>query len=67
MRAWRGHTLVIEKSHLYVGGVVLRDPLTLKTVTPANSHKAAEKYCRDNGYSWMDAKPVDQSIVDMRF
>lgn len=51
--AWRGTALLLEKSHLYAKGRVLRHPGTLKIVATPNSTKAAQKYCRDNGYSWM--------------
>lgn len=54
--SWRGTCLIIEKSHLYMRGRVLRHPGTLQTVTTQPSQSAAERYCRRNGYSWM--KPV---------
>ena len=49
----RGHTLILEKSHLYARGRVLRDALSLKTVATPNSQRAAEAWCRRYGYSWM--------------
>jgi hypothetical protein len=53
MNAWRGTALILEKSHLYVSGRVLRHPLTRAIVATPNSQKAAETFCRQNGYSWM--------------
>ena len=49
----RGHTLILEKSHLYVRGRVLRHSLTLEIVATPNSQRAAEDWCRRYGYSWM--------------
>ena len=59
--AWRGISLVMHKSHLYVRGRVLRHPLTREIVATPPSQKAAEDFCRRNGYTWM--KPVRD--VDM--
>jgi len=53
MNAWRGTALILEKSHLYARGRVLRHPLTRQIVVAPNSQKAAVDYCRSNGYSWM--------------
>lgn len=59
MSAWRGTALIVEKSHLYQRGRVLRHPLSREIVTTTNSQKEAEAYCRQNGYSHM--KPVSNS------
>ncbi len=46
---------MIEKSLLYARGVVLRDPLTQQTTGRGfNSRSAAIKWCRQNGWFWMD-------------
>lgn len=58
----RGSTLIIDKSQLYVRGVVVRDPLTLRTVVALKNRKEALRYCRRNGYSYMD--PVDHVDMD---
>jgi hypothetical protein len=54
MNAWRGTALILEKSHLYVKGRVLRHPLTRAIIATANSQKLAETFCRQNGYSWIN-------------
>jgi hypothetical protein len=53
MNIWRGTALILEKSHLYQRGRVLRHPLNRVTVATTNSQKAAEKYCVQNGYAWI--------------
>lgn len=53
MNAWRGTALILEKSHLYLNGRVLRHPLTQATVATPNSQRAAIRFCRQHGYSWM--------------
>jgi hypothetical protein len=54
MNAWRGTALIIEKSHQRVRAVFLRHPLTRQILHPHNSRRDAERYCRQNGYSWME-------------
>ena len=56
MNQWRGTTLIIEKSHTRVRAVFLKHPLTRKTLHSHNSRKEAVRYCRQNGYSWMEAE-----------
>lgn len=64
---WRGHTLTIENSHTQAGHAVIRDPLTLKTLHSHPSRKAAESYCRRNGYSWMEpVRDVDSDTLAER-
>lgn len=43
--------LVIVKSKLYVGGVILLDPLLEKSVHSFGSHDACARWCRQNGWS----------------
>lgn len=45
--------MIVEKSHLYEHGVVLRDPLSLRTVASPNSRRAAVRFCEQRGYSMM--------------
>ena len=45
-------TLVIERSHLRVRAVVLRDRLTGETVNSKNSTGAAIRYCQRHGYRY---------------
>ena len=60
--AWRGTALIIEKSHLYTRGVVLRHPLSRDILHSHNSRAQAIRYCQRNGYSWMEpVRDVDQS------
>lgn len=64
---WRGTALVMEKSHLYARGVVLRHPGTLQTVATPRSKKAAEAYAKLNGYSLMDpVKNVSMAQLEQR-
>jgi hypothetical protein len=51
--AWRGTALLLEKSHLYQKGRVLRHPGSLAIVATPKSTQAAKDFCRRNGYSWM--------------
>ena len=61
--AWRGTTLVMHKSHLRQGAVILRHPLTREVVGDTkNSRDEAIRYCRRNGYSWMEpVRNVDEA------
>lgn len=62
--SYRGKTLVIEESHLYVNGAVIRDPVSLKTVNTQRNKSKAKHWCRRNGYSWM--QPVKNvSLADL--
>ena len=64
---YRGTTLIMEPSHLYQGGVVLRHPGTLQTVAAFKSVKFAKAYCRFNGYSHMPpVKNVRLSDLEQR-
>jgi len=67
MTFWRGHTLTIEPSHVVQGHAVIRCPITLKTLHSHPSRKAAENYCRRNGYSWMEpVRDVDTATLEER-
>ena len=66
--SWRGRTLIIEKSHLYANGAVLRDPVSLVTVNTPATKKRAIEWCKRNGYSWMQpGKNVSVSDLEKRF
>lgn len=67
--SWRGHTLIINPSHLRVKAVTLSCPVTLKTLHSHNSRAEAIGYCRRNGYSWMDRKQAgadDMATLEQR-
>ena len=64
MNAWRGTCLILEKSHLYVKGRVLRHPLTQGIVVTQPSQARAERWCRQNGFSWM--RPVENVDQERR-
>jgi hypothetical protein len=49
MSMFRRH-LVIVKSHCRRSGVVLRDPLTEKTVNTFTSLEKCKSWCRQNGW-----------------
>lgn len=67
MYLWRGTSLVLERSKLYMRGMVLRHPVTLKTVATTRSRGAAMDWCRRNGYSWMNPIPnIDQVALEER-
>ncbi len=68
MNAWRGTTLVMHKSHLRQGAVILRHPLSRQVVGDTkNSRSEAISYCRRNGYSWMDpVENVDPAKLEAR-
>ena len=67
MNAWRGTALILEKSHLYARGRVLRHPLSREIVATPPSQKAAERFCHQNGYSWMlPANNVDPAKLEAR-
>ena len=67
MNAWRGTSLIMEKSTSSVSGRRLRHPLTRDIL---NSHKTeadAIRYCRQNGYSWMrPPQNVDFAKLEQR-
>lgn len=65
--AWRATTLILEDSHIYQRGKVLRHPTTKEIVIAARSKKSALDYCRLNGYTWMlPVKDVDQDRLEAR-
>ena len=45
----RGHTLLIEPSHLYVGQHTLRDPVSNRIVLGSRKKTAALAWARRNG------------------
>ena len=60
---WRGYSLILEPSHVYAGGAVLRDPLSLRTVNSFLKKREAVQYCELNGYSVM--APPRVNIADL--
>lgn len=59
--------MIIERSHLRAGAVVLRDSLSLRTLHGHASRRAAIRYCERNGYSHMEpVKNVDVSALEER-
>lgn len=50
----RPELLVLEKSHLRAREVVVRGTEPARTITTRNSLAGAVKFCRENGYTWLN-------------
>jgi len=66
MNVWRGTSLILEKSHLYARGRVLRHPLS-RAIVATGTKGDCVTYCAQNGYAWMLPPPnVDPAMLEKR-
>ena len=50
----RDELIIFEPSRLYARGVVLRDGETPRTLHTAGKISDAIRYCRQNGFTWLN-------------
>jgi hypothetical protein len=50
----RDELIIFEPSHLYVRGIVLRDCGSQTILTTKNKLSDAIRYCRQNGFTWLN-------------